>query len=365
MDNCLLSCPNRGDDHHLSVAPSQTRACKCSAQCAPDTPRRNRTPSPQRANLRQVYPTKDYPEEGPGPDIDIIAIHGLDTNSPDTWKWKDPSNRETEHPIESNWLANEDMLPKVAERARIFACDWPAHLLQKSSVPTTLDESAGVLRESINQHGKANTTRPILFIASCLGGIILIKALEMDKLHTKNHTDSPSLVGATRGVVFLATPFRGTAFQNIPGFLLKALASLQDRTVTALIDYTLDATPTLDELTNTFITLQRDHGYHVFMFWGAKKTVLLRKFGLAWMVSTRILLAWLVALTSVWLLDLFSPWLLVFFLLWLPVFSSYRPQLVRIEIYCLAVLLMPTSWSPSIRQPCRILAHSGLIGAMS
>src|SRR4051812_30583611 len=59
----------------------------------------DRTPSPERgAHLRQVYPTKDDPEVVPGPDIDIIAIHGLDTNSPDTWKWKGPGNRETEDP---------------------------------------------------------------------------------------------------------------------------------------------------------------------------------------------------------------------------------------------------------------------------
>ncbi|KAK0648836.1 hypothetical protein B0T16DRAFT_371477 [Cercophora newfieldiana] len=255
--------------------------------------------SPQQGpRLQQVYPTKDDPEEGrPGPDIDIIAIHGLDTNSPGTWEWKVPSNRKTGDPAtEVNWLANPDMLPAVIKinevRARIFTCDWPAQLLQKSSVPITLPESAQSLRGSIIQHLKANTTRPILFIASCLGGIILIKALEIDNQHTKDNTDSPSLTRATRGVVFLATPFRGTAFQNMPGFLLKILASMQDQTVTALID-TLGATPDLDELTKGFITLTTNHDYHVVMFWEARNTVLLRKFHLAWMVSTWTLPGWL------------------------------------------------------------------------
>ena len=40
------------------------------------------TRSPQRgAHLRQVYPTTD---DGPSTDIDIIAIHGLDTNAEKT-----------------------------------------------------------------------------------------------------------------------------------------------------------------------------------------------------------------------------------------------------------------------------------------
>ncbi|KAK4202191.1 armadillo-type protein [Triangularia verruculosa] len=235
-------------------------------------------------SLRQVNPDKNEANT----DIDIIAIHGLDTKSPDTWVWvdtNDPNNT-------VNWLADRRMLPSRVGAARIFTCDWPADLRQQSSVPTTLHESAQSLRDSI-QHLKANTTRPILFIASCLGGIILIKALEIDNQHTKDNADSPSLTRATRGVVFLATPFRGTAFKNMPGLLLKALAALQDQTVTALIDYTLGATPDLDELTKGFITLTKNHDYQVVVFWEARNTVLLRKFHLAWMVSTWILLAWL------------------------------------------------------------------------
>jgi hypothetical protein len=45
------------------------------------------TPSSRRgARLRQVYfPNDDSGKGGPSPDIDIIAIHGLDTHSSDTW----------------------------------------------------------------------------------------------------------------------------------------------------------------------------------------------------------------------------------------------------------------------------------------
>lgn len=277
--------------------------------------------------LRQVYPTNDDPRKGEHyPDIDVIAIHGLDTNSPDTWKWRAPK---TGPGTEVNWLSDPDMLPAVIGRARIFTCDWPANLLQQSPVPTTLHECAQSLRYSIVQHLKTDAGRPILFIASCLGGVILMKALEIDNQRAKDNTGSPSFVKVTRGVVFLATPFRGTAFKNMPGILLKALRLLQDQTVSSLIDYTLGATPELDELAKGFITLARKHSYQVFMFWEARNTVLLRKFGLPWIVSRRILIAWLATLVSVWLLDSFSPWLVVLFSLWLPVFLSCQPQLVR------------------------------------
>jgi hypothetical protein len=290
----------------------------CPAQDPIQSPRRG-------VCLSQVYPENNETET----DVDIIAIHGLDTRSPDTWMWADPSDPN----IKINWLQHQDMLPSKAERARIFTCDWPADLLQKS-IPTTLEESAQDLLVSIRRHLKAHTptkNRPILFIASCLGGIILLKALEIDNSSGHDESGDPSLSEATRGIVFLATPFGGTAFKDMPYLMLKTWALLQDRTVTALIDYAKGPTSVLDELVNKFIQLQKVNGYHVFMFWEADKTILLRKFYLAWMFSNRMFLAWLVVLTSTWLLDLFSPWLLVLFFPWMSAFSSYQPKQVSIR----------------------------------
>ncbi|KAF1365074.1 hypothetical protein EJ07DRAFT_97345 [Lizonia empirigonia] len=249
--------------------------------------------------LHQVFPANDgLKKSGPGSDIDIIAIHGLDTNSLDTWRWRVPNNCKTGPRTAVNWLSDPDMLPAVVGRARIFTCDWPAELLQQSSVPMTLHECARSLRDSILQHQKKESSRPILFIASCLGGIILMKALEIDNQHPESGSiNTPSFTRSTCGIVFLATPFRGTAFENMPSFLLKALRFMHGRTVTALIDYALCATPDLDELSKGFITRAYDQGFKVSMFWEAQDTVLLRKFYLAWIVSPQILTAWVLVST--------------------------------------------------------------------
>ncbi|KAF1345021.1 hypothetical protein EJ07DRAFT_146534 [Lizonia empirigonia] len=222
--------------------------------------------------LHQVFPANDgLKKSGPGSDIDIIAIHGLDTNSLDTWRWRVPNNCKTGPRTAVNWLSDPDMLPAVVGRARIFTCDWPAELLQQSSVPMTLHECARSLRDSILQHQKKESSRPILFIASCLGGIILMKALEIDNQHPESGSiNIPSFTRSTCGIVFLATPFRGTAFENMPSFLLKALRFMHGRTVTALIDYALCATPDLDELSKGFITRAYDQGFKVSMFWKHK-----------------------------------------------------------------------------------------------
>jgi hypothetical protein len=83
------------------------------------------------AGLDQVHPV----DVDAGVNIDIIAIHGLNTRFPDTWAWRDPDNPKKQ----VNWLGDPKMLPSIVGRARIFTCDWPADMFQKS-IPTTLEK---------------------------------------------------------------------------------------------------------------------------------------------------------------------------------------------------------------------------------
>lgn len=277
--------------------------------------------------LVQVHPLDDNTIT----ELDIIAVHGLDTKSPDTWVWR--ANKHDTQDV--NWLAHPDMLPKIAPRARIFHHDWPANLLQQSiSTPTSLEESARCLLGDIRQHIEANKRtgrdRPILFIASCLGGIILTKALEIDDDYDRDERNPAPVRKATRGIVFLATPFRGTAFKNMPAPILTTWASLNDQTLTTLIDYTKKATSSVDELVQKFIGLQQQQDYHGFIFYEGRKTTLVRKVYLAWLFSNQMLLAGLVSLGSTWLLECFSPWQVILFLLWLSGFRSLQPHLVSI-----------------------------------
>ncbi|KAK9434688.1 nacht nucleoside triphosphatase [Metarhizium brunneum] len=197
-------------------------------------------------------------------DLDIIAIHGLDTQSPGTWTYSKSPGEDV------NWLLDENMLAARVKGARIYTCNWPAELLQKpDTIATTLEERP--------QGNTAETKTAILFIASCLGGIILIKALARDPKLDSDERDLTALRKATRGIVFLATPFRGTLFKEIPGFVLPLWAWLGGRSVSALIDCTREPPSHLDELVHHFVELQRKHDIHAECFWEGKKTNLLRK----------------------------------------------------------------------------------------
>ncbi|KAF3021614.1 hypothetical protein E8E14_013909 [Neopestalotiopsis sp. 37M] len=206
-------------------------------------------------SLEQVYPPKGKATET---DIDIIAVHGFDTRSPDTWIWKS----ETEN---VNWLADETMLPGRVGSARIFTCDWPSELFddvaysQKTPEDHALLLLAGIEAQLMNPAHQKDRERQIFFIASCLGGIILINALTME---APNHTYVKRNV---RGIIFLATPFRGTSFRDVASLaqpLFRLRASSGNKKISKLLKETMPSRK-LGQLVRDFTIQCTQDGYIV------------------------------------------------------------------------------------------------------
>lgn len=70
-----------------------------------------------------------------------------------------------------NWLADPDMLPAVVTSARIFTYDWDAEYFHDAPVETLLGPGDTLLSHLAQRSGPA--TRPLIFGASCFGGLIL------------------------------------------------------------------------------------------------------------------------------------------------------------------------------------------------
>lgn len=71
--------------------------------------RASATETGQRLGLRKVFPAS----ASDGTTVDIIAIHGLDTESPRAWTYKKDGSRSV------NWLEDSDMLPAAGCRPRL------------------------------------------------------------------------------------------------------------------------------------------------------------------------------------------------------------------------------------------------------
>ncbi|KAK0711611.1 hypothetical protein B0H67DRAFT_296663 [Lasiosphaeris hirsuta] len=90
------------------------------------------------------------------------------------------------------------MLPAALPKARIFTYDWNANYFADAPVQTLLGHADTLL--GLVAEGRDSQTRPIIFVTSCFGGLIL----------AEEGSPYRHILLSTVGIVFLATPFHGS-----------------------------------------------------------------------------------------------------------------------------------------------------------
>ncbi|KAM0278413.1 hypothetical protein ACHAQH_005168 [Verticillium albo-atrum] len=211
-------------------------------------------------------------------DVDIIAIHGLDTESAKTWVWTPKHGAPA-----VNWLSDPSMLPKTVKQADIWTCDWQAHLFSPpGQAPKRLEELARDLLATLEAHLRQRTIpssapcRQILFIASCFGGILLLKTIILSS------REDSLLLKALSGIIFLATPFQGTSFKRLATWakpILALWAKSRHQEPTPLLALLEEASPEIDTLVRDFTRLWKHQisKCQVFTFYELRNTNLLSK----------------------------------------------------------------------------------------
>ncbi|KAI1085951.1 P-loop containing nucleoside triphosphate hydrolase protein [Rostrohypoxylon terebratum] len=147
--------------------------------------------------LKKIVPAENVTDNTT---VDIIAIHGLDTESPRTWVFDKRDGSPT-----VNWLQDSDMLPAAVPSARIYTYDWNAKVFDNAPVQTLLGHADYLLGLVAAERGTSD--RPIIFIASCFGGLVLAEAICRAAQEGSKYRQ---ILRSTVGIVFLATPFFGT-----------------------------------------------------------------------------------------------------------------------------------------------------------
>ncbi|KAF2805988.1 uncharacterized protein BDZ99DRAFT_466283 [Mytilinidion resinicola] len=145
--------------------------------------------------LKQLY-SHEHPE------IDIVAIHGMNpmsniAHADNTW---------TDEESRTHWLRDEHMLPCSIPRARMLAFEYNANVFFNSSCADVQEQAKNLLNSLWLQREKTNS-RPIIFIAHSLGGIIakeaLAKANESEGIYV-------GILTFTYGIACFGTPHRGS-----------------------------------------------------------------------------------------------------------------------------------------------------------
>ncbi|KAF8510875.1 hypothetical protein BU17DRAFT_97727 [Hysterangium stoloniferum] len=139
---------------------------------------------------------------GVSPTIDIVAIHGLDGHRERSWT------------ADNGKLWLRDFLPNCIPHARILTYGYDASTGDEAvTSELTLHSQAQnfLARLSIERGITRTTDRPIIFIAHCLGGIILKCALIQANNATVDHLVEHKWIAlSTYGILFLGTPHQGS-----------------------------------------------------------------------------------------------------------------------------------------------------------
>lgn len=144
---------------------------------------------------------------------DIVFVHGLGGSSRGTWSW----SRETDS-FWPTWLSEEDeMLAKFRMSTFGYAAKF-----RDSNAPENLDIvdfAQDLLLQLLAIIGNESTRPgPILFVVHSLGGLVVKKALCLGKLDQKYS----EVASRCRGIIFLATPHRGSKMAKILNNVLAA-----------------------------------------------------------------------------------------------------------------------------------------------
>ncbi|KAK1760821.1 hypothetical protein QBC47DRAFT_368295 [Echria macrotheca] len=221
-----------------------------------------------RYGLQQVFPADRAGASRTT--FDIVAIHGLGTTAPRTWEYKLPGAPGNV----VNWLADGDMLPRRFPGARIHTYTWNADYLEDAPTQSLLGEANKLLMHvsDLVERGP----RPIIFIASCFGGLLLAEALTRAGQYRNPYRN---VLLSTAGIVFLGTPFRGSDASQQAEWQTIVAGVMGDRPSKQLVQALKESDPQLRKLTQTFAELAGDDSLRLpaVCFYEKRKTEMLKK----------------------------------------------------------------------------------------
>ncbi|KAI1169532.1 hypothetical protein F4777DRAFT_584825 [Nemania sp. FL0916] len=233
---------------------------------------------------------------------DLVFVHGLQGHPEKTWTYASQSGHE-----DKRWWLSSRRKNKSTLSSMKHPVYWPYDLLGErldlaktrmltygyDSVATRFFGATN--KQNIMEHGNdlmvaleqerqgAARTRPLIFVAHSLGGILVKAALNKSWQHDDPHIQC--LSRSTRGVVFLGTPHRGSAMASLGSIVTKlAKLGLQDANSKVIRGLSPD-NELLEEYSDTFSKLVRRYKIRVCTFYESK--AMTRVYGIEGMVVPR------------------------------------------------------------------------------
>ena len=180
---------------------------------------------------------------------DIVFVHGLGGASHSTWR-----HGKLEKPGHFFW---PEALGEDLPDCGIWTVGYPAGITKLGKPGMIVDMRAGNLAQKLADAGFG--AQPLFFVTHSMGGLV-VKSLIVGS-QTLPDPDRKRIVGTIRGIVFCATPHRGSAFADAAGVLCTPLGGRQSH----VKEMRANAQP-LDILHDEFIEWHRNHSIPVLSY---------------------------------------------------------------------------------------------------
>ncbi|KAF2807746.1 uncharacterized protein BDZ99DRAFT_446597 [Mytilinidion resinicola] len=118
--------------------------------------------------------------------IDIVAIHGIGAHPDESW-CKNVGTPESAQWV--NWLNKDDMLPAVAPNARIMRYGYQSQWFGEGAMRQKASTVARRLLLALKRKREEFPFRPLIFIAHCFGGLVMLAAARREYQEDEVQTD--------------------------------------------------------------------------------------------------------------------------------------------------------------------------------
>ncbi|KAL8819763.1 MAG: hypothetical protein Q9191_007661 [Dirinaria sp. TL-2023a] len=170
-----------------------------------------------------------------------------------------------------NWLCDDDMLPRMIPSARIWVYDYNSNCYSDNAQQVDILGLGETFLESLwiaKDQGVGR--RPLIFIGSCFGGIVVVQALERaDRDRTNKYK---TLLHSIAGVLFLGTPLRGTATASIAQWIAGLRGFMGKETSKILLQGLEENGSALDNMVQNFAEMARRRNLDMRFFYETRVT---------------------------------------------------------------------------------------------
>ncbi|KAK4171598.1 hypothetical protein QBC36DRAFT_391019 [Triangularia setosa] len=213
---------------------------------------------PKRMLIRELYTPKNCV-----PDLDLVLIHGLNGDPIETWRHQG-----------SKKLWPQELLPDARPNTRVLSYGYNGDIYLNNSAANIRDMARSIL-SNLDTRRESNSKRPIIFVAHCLGGLIIKQALCFARAEPQFYDIGLS----TKAVFFFGTPHSGADKKDWKRIAenfsaLSPSPRSRRRAMAPLVDAITTSAPKLGKLCDDFVELTERYlivTWYETVFWGNTK----------------------------------------------------------------------------------------------